>query len=568
MDAITKSVAAEVRSLADDPGSFEMVLSDDSTDRDGDNLYAYQWRHPLPQSIPLKANHSRDIADVVGSGEPFIDADGSLKVRGTFASTPLAQNVRTLVAEGHLQSVSVEFLHHPDDTNELLAGAFVDIPSNPRARVLAAKSHVSGGTTMSDYKKAEGNPRLNMLRAAADRTYQDYVSGAIDQKAFDASMSRFEADAEAERVAEQNRKAALKYAGSAGSTPDGGFVKRGKDLRDKGRGPSLILTDQQCREMHTKALNGEGVTVRTKDYDGTSDLGYSGVGLEGQIPAQLAAWITARVHERRIMDRLPSVAVDAPSFEIIQHVSTTGFPEIVAEGTEKPEVKLNTNPLTLPMLKLAAHSALTWEIISDSDRFTSYLQQELPLEIIDVENYELLYGTGGSSSIAGLATTTGILTDTVTGFGVSGSGSTLTSALDNVEEAIESLRSGPALATADLFITSPSTFSALRRIKDGFGHFMVQPDPTAGAANTIWGVEVLQTTACAIGDGFLLDTAKFGKVLIREGLTVRQGLAEDDFITNRLRWVWEERFNLAVERPSAVLRMTGLPYTSSFGPGS
>jgi hypothetical protein len=36
-----------------------------------------------------------------------------------------------------------------------------------------------------------------------------------------------------------------------------------------------------------------------------------------------------------------------------------------------------------------------------------------------------------------------------------------------------------------------------------------------------------------------LDTTKFGKVLIREGLTVRQGLAEDD--TNRLRWVPRQR---------------------------
>lgn len=124
------------------------------------------------------------------------------------------------------------------------------------------------------------------------------------------------------------------------------------------------------------------------------------------------------------------------------------------------------------------------------------------------------------------------------------------------------------MATADLFITSPSSWSALRRIKDGFGHFMVQPDPTQGEADTLWGVPVLQTTACAVGDGFLLDTTKFGKVLIREGLTVRQGLAEDDFITNRIRWIWEERFNLAVERPAAVLHMTGLPFTASFLPGS
>jgi HK97 family phage major capsid protein len=562
MQAVTKTVTASVRSLADDSGSFEMVLSTDALDRDGDRIFAYQWR-PLPTTIPLKANHSRDVADIVGSGEPYIDADGNLRVTGRFSSSPLAQHVRTLVTEGHVQSVSAEFLHHDDDTNELLAGAFCDIPSNPEARVLAAKSQSSqGGTIMGS------NPRLEQVRQAADAAYGDLIAGKITTKEFNVALGRMERDVEALHVQELNRKKARQYAGSADSAPDAGWASRGKDLRDKGRGPSLILTDQQCREMHAKAMNGESTTVRVKDYTGDSDLGYSGVGLEGQVPAQLAPWITQKVHERRIMDRLPSTAVDAPSFEIIQHTGTTGFPEIVAEGARKPEIKLVTTALVLPMLKLAAHSALTWEIISDVDLMTSYLQRELPLEIVDQENYEILYGTGGSTSIAGLATTTGILTDTISAFGVSGSGSTLTSALDNIEEAIESLRSGPALATADLFIVSPSSWSALRRIKDGFGHFMVQPDPTQGAADTIWGVPVLQTTACAIGDGFLLDTTKFGKVLVREGLTVRQGLAEDDFVSNRLRWVWEERFNLAVERPSAVLKLSGLPYTANFGPGS
>jgi hypothetical protein len=50
-------------------------------------------------------------------------------------------------------------------------------------------------------------------------------------------------------------------------------------------------------------------------------------------------------------------------------------------------------------------------------------------------------------------------------------------------------------------------------------------------------------------------------VIVREGLTVRQGLAEDDFIRNLLRWVWEERLNLGVERPNAVLYLTDLPTT-------
>ena len=111
LDAVMRTVDAEVRPVADDdgPGEFEMVLSDDTEDRDGDRLFAYQWAHPLPESIPINTDHSRAVGDIVGSGEPFIDSDGSLKVRGTFASTHEAQRIRALVREGHVRSVSVNF---------------------------------------------------------------------------------------------------------------------------------------------------------------------------------------------------------------------------------------------------------------------------------------------------------------------------------------------------------------------------------------------------------------------------------------------------------------------------
>lgn len=78
----------------------------------------------------------------------------------------------------------------------------------------------------------------------------------------------------------------------------------------------------------------------------------------------------------------------------------------------------------------------------------------------------------------------------------------------------------------------------------------------------LWGMPVLVTTQAIPGDMFLLDTTKFGKVIVREGITIRQGTADDDFVRNLLRWIYEERLNLGVERPSAILYLTSLPTTS------
>ena len=65
-------------------------------------------------------------------------------------------------------------------------------------------------------------------------------------------------------------------------------------------------------------------------------------------------------------------------------------------------------------------------------------------------------------------------------------------------------------AVPDLFITSPSSWSALRRIKDTLNRYILSPDPSQGQVNSLWGVPVVTTTAVTPGDGFLLDTTLFG----------------------------------------------------------
>jgi HK97 family phage major capsid protein len=124
---------------------------------------------------------------------------------------------------------------------------------------------------------------------------------------------------------------------------------------------------------------------------------------------------------------------------------------------------------------------------------------------------------------------------------------------------IAALRVGSSLAEANLLVLHPSTWSALRRLKDTQGRYLVNPDPTASDGQRLWDVPVLVTTTQAAGAGLLLDTTRFGKVLVREGINVSTGTSNDDFSRNITRFVIEERLALAVERPTAVLTIAGLP---------
>ncbi|MDN4519604.1 phage major capsid protein [Mycolicibacterium austroafricanum] len=301
----------------------------------------------------------------------------------------------------------------------------------------------------------------------------------------------------------------------------------------------LNFTETQLKAMHEAVQSQQSFAIRTKDFNT----------VDPYLPPELSTEVIGPQYETRLLERLPILPTSAPSVEFIRHLSTTGSPAITAEGAAKPELVFNTDRVILAVQKIACHSALSWESMSDWDAFTSYFLGELQRQVIDTENDELLNGDGTTGHLAGLLNTSGILTHaTATETG-----------LDAVELAIAKMRTGAALAEANLFVVHPNTWSAIRRTKDGQDRYLVTADPTQGASKTLWGVEVLPTTTIAPGVGGLLDTRKFGHVVVREALALRTGTNDDDFTRNLQRWIAEERLALAVERPAAVCKITGLP---------
>jgi HK97 family phage major capsid protein len=305
----------------------------------------------------------------------------------------------------------------------------------------------------------------------------------------------------------------------------------------------LGFDDEQMRQAFERTKRGESFAMEARDFT-------TGVPL---LPAQLYPVPTFPIHEGRLLDRLPGFSLDAPSFEYIQVNTVTGNAAVVAEGAAKPELDMPAVKVTVAALKLAVHAGISWESINDFDAFTTAVRTELMRKVIDVENQQLVYGTGGTTQLAGMTTTTGILTMTATGAG------TPVENYTDFAGAIAALRTGPALATPDLICMHPNTWANLRTQKDNYGRFLTDPDPSQDQASTIFGIDVLQSIFFNAGDAILIDTTKFGRVAVREPLVLRVGYSGTDFTNNILRSVCEERLNLAVERPAAILWLKGLP---------
>jgi len=91
------------------------------------------------------------------------------------------------------------------------------------------------------------------------------------------------------------------------------------------------------------------------------------------------------------------------------------------------------------------------------------------------------------------------------------------------------------------------------------GNFLIAADLSSDPVDQVWGVPVVETTVCPDGEGWLLDTSKFGRLAVREPMSLRIGYSGTDFVQNVLRCVAEIREVLTIERPAAVLHITALP---------
>jgi HK97 family phage prohead protease len=234
MDLVKKAVGLVDTVETDSPnGAFEVILSAATLDRDGEVIDSRAF-DPLPDHVPFDIDHGMTVQTTVGSGQPYYAEDGSLRVKGTFASTPLAQEVRTLVAEGHIRTTSVTFMaaeRVKDEKSvdhvvraELLNGTFTPVPSNREAVVLSAKAlsvavdeKVGARNSASDATKIQAAHDAMtdlgaMCPAGAAKSAHEADSKTVMEDPADEAQEDETADETADVAAEEAATSAVKSA--------------------------------------------------------------------------------------------------------------------------------------------------------------------------------------------------------------------------------------------------------------------------------------------------------------------------------------------------------------------
>jgi len=184
-------ISAQVKAL--EGGNFQVVASTGDMDRMGDTINPEGWFLTNYKKNPVMLwGHDSSIPAVARAEKTWIDK-GKLMVEGAFAPTPFAQELRVLVENGFLNTVSVGFLPllleekgnieiegkmyrrateeeikksmyenewgMKFDKQELLEVSWVNVPALPQALVSARKEGLALMTkALEDMKPKEEKP--------------------------------------------------------------------------------------------------------------------------------------------------------------------------------------------------------------------------------------------------------------------------------------------------------------------------------------------------------------------------------------------------------------------------
>lgn len=151
--------------------------------------------------VKLLDSHVPSIRNVLGTITKAKETDKGLWVQAKIASVSRAQDVKTLISEGHVDSLSIGYIpvkYHFEDAPDgrkirvlsevkLLEVSVVAFPANPKAVIESVKSAISSAETAIedddvDYEAARGRlcEALNLLDTKDAPTYQVSADGDDD----------------------------------------------------------------------------------------------------------------------------------------------------------------------------------------------------------------------------------------------------------------------------------------------------------------------------------------------------------------------------------------------------
>jgi HK97 family phage major capsid protein len=244
-----------------------------------------------------------------------------------------------------------------------------------------------------------------------------------------------------------------------------------------------------------------------------------------------------------IRSLLPVVQMTGGSVEVVSIAGRANNSMMVAEGARKPESDVRLELKTVPARVLAHYMKASRQVLDDLPQLEGLINNEL-LEGLSIrEEQQILHGDGVGQNLLGLLPQATAYAPPITPAG--------TTPLDVIGLAI--LQTALAEHPATGIIMNPADWMRICLLRDGDGNF-IMGGPGTAIEQRLFSIPVVTTTAIAV-DSFLVGNFFNAATLYdRWQARIEIGTTEDDFVTNRLTLLCEERIALHTKDSTALVR--------------
>ena len=252
---------------------------------------------------------------------------------------------------------------------------------------------------------------------------------------------------------------------------------------------------------------------------------------------------TRPVHVRNL------IPVGSTTSDVVRFVKESGYSNGVApkaEGATLGQSDFDMTAASVNVEKIGTYFRISEEMLADTPQLTSYLSARAPEKLLEIEDTQILSGSGTAPNLSGIITN-------AADFAAGGFAGAIESAneFDVLAAAINQL----ALSNykADYIMLHPTDFHKIVLLKDTQNRYL-KDQVYQGLQPTFLGVPVVINTAVPIGDYLLGNFAMGAQLWVRDNVSVEffreDGTnVRDGFVTVRV----SERVAVANYLPNAFV---------------
>jgi HK97 family phage major capsid protein len=265
--------------------------------------------------------------------------------------------------------------------------------------------------------------------------------------------------------------------------------------------------------------------------------------------------ITQILYKRLVVaDLMGSGTADSNAITYMVETLFTNAAAPVLEGAAKPESALAFDQKTDPVSKIAHWLPVTEELLEDVAAIASYINARLTLGVQLAEEDQLLNGNGTPPNLLGILNRVGLATAVARNAGATPPETNA----DAIARQIAAI-AATAFVYPDGIVMHPTNLFTTLTSKDSSGQYYGPGPFSALPTATIWGLPVAPTPSIVAGTALVGAFSTQAQVFRKGGIRVEASNSHQDFfIKNLVAIRAEERLALAVYRPGAFGKVTGL----------